>query len=541
MMRAVFRLQLTALLVCLSLAAPAAAQDKDESFRRGLDARGDKKWQDVVTHMRNAIQNDSQESTRKVGGGLRGLLRLAQTEYLPHYFLGEALFNLNDCAGAVEAWSVSEQQRAVNSNSDFAKGIQEGYRVCSSKGVLAPREYNPLLVSTRQRITEVTALAQQIRDKGQTQAEIWTPQFNEQFERARTELVTSNSRLTMATRGRSAADFTEATAAADRAAGLLRSLDATLNAAIDNLTSLQGQAKAIEDLIAAAEAADRSIDTIRGNLPPALAASRTNARALLTRSRESLQEGVRTRNAASAGEALKYAQDASGLFNQVIDQIKAGVRQALEQRLAEAVALATEAFSFVDASFATLDRLSAERPSMVRPEMAGERDAAQKQLEALRRRLDRARRAEDVAGIQEVTRLATEGRSRLDALIKSFGPLTLRDRGIHASLETGARAFFDGEYQTVLTALDPANTPAQVPLQLHVHLFRAAALYALYVRSDERDQSLRARALAEIEQCKQLNPAFTPDSKAFGPRFIGFFNQGGPQQSAAAGTAVANP
>jgi hypothetical protein len=72
-------------------------------------------------------------------------------------------------------------------------------------------------------------------------------------------------------------------------------------------------------------------------------------------------------------------------------------------------------------------------------------------------------------------------------------------------------------------------------------LFRAAALYALYVRSDERDQSLRTRALTEIEQCKQLNPAFAPDAKAFGPRFIGFFNRGGAQRTAAAGTSVANP
>jgi hypothetical protein len=532
-------LRLTALFVCLAMAAPAAAQDKDkdESFRRGLDARGDKKWQEVVTQMRSAIQTDSQESTRKVS---RGLFGRGSTEYLPHFFLGEALFNLNDCASAVEEWSVSEQQRAVNS-SEFAKAIQEGYRACSSKGVLAPRDFNPLLVQTRTRITEVTELAQTIRDTGQRQTEIWTPQVNEQYERARNELVTAGSRLADGTRKRSATDFSEATAAAERAAGLLRSLDATLNAEIRTLTSLQGQANAIEDLIAGAESADRSIEALGGTLPPALAESRANARGLITRSRATLQDGVRTRNAASANEALKYAQEASGILNQVIDQIKAGARQALEQRLAEAVALATEAFSFVEASFATLDRLTVEKPAMVRPEMAAERAAAQKQIEALRRRFERARRAEDVAGIQQVARLTTEGRSGLDEMIKSFGPLTLRDRGVHASVEAGARAYFDGEYKTVLTALDPANTPTEAPLQLHVHLFRAAALYALYVRSGERDQSLRTQALAEIEQCKQLNPAFVPDSRAFGPRFISFFNQGGAQRTAAAGTAVANP
>jgi hypothetical protein len=178
---------------------------------------------------------------------------------------------------------------------------------------------------------------------------------------------------------------------------------------------------------------------------------------------------------------------------------------------------------------------------MVGPEMAGKRDAAQKQLDALRRRFDRALRAADVGGVQQVARLAIDERGALDQLIKSFGPLTLRDRGVHASLEAGARAFFDGEYQTVLAALDPANTPTDVPLQLHVHLFRAAALYALYVRSGEKDQSLLMRAAEEAGQCKQLNPAFVPDSPAFSSRFIAFFNQAAASRPAADDPAGATP
>jgi hypothetical protein len=537
MMHAASRRTLTMLVTCLAFALSASAQDKDEAFRRGLGARGDKKWQDVVTQMRNAIQGDSQESTRKVGG----FLGIGQTEYLPHFFLGEALFNLNDCAGAIEEWSVSEQQRVVN-NTDFNKIIQNGYKVCSSKGVLLARDFTPLLASTRQRVTEVTELAQRVSNQGQAQSSLWTSQFAEQYERARAELLASNTKLASATRGRLAADFAEATAAADRAAGILRSIDTALMANLDERERLRRQAGATEDLIAAAEASDRSIDTIvRGNLTPALTTARTNGRTSLSRSKETLQEGVRTGNLALTGEAQKYAQEAANLFNQVIDQLKAGISEALAQQLAAAVALATETFSFVDASFATLERLATEKPDLVRPEMAGARDAAQKQLDALRRRFDRALRANDVAGIQTVVRLTGEERSKLDELIKSFGPLSLRDRGVHASLEAGARAYFDGEYQAALTALDPANTPPEVPLQLHVHLIRAAALYALYVRSNGKDESLRSRALSEIEQCKQINPAFVPAANAFGPRFLDFFNQGAAPRPVAAGAAVANP
>ena len=92
---------------------------------------------------------------------------------------------------------------------------------------------------------------------------------------------------------------------------------------------------------------------------------------------------------------------------------------------------------------------------------------------------------------------------------RSFGPVTLRDRGVHAALEQGARLFFAGEHQQALTALD-SEALADAPLQLHVHLLRAAALYHLFVRSGEKDQALRTQALAEIDACKRLDPDFRP-------------------------------
>lgn len=112
----------------------------------------------------------------------------------------------------------------------------------------------------------------------------------------------------------------------------------------------------------------------------------------------------------------------------------------------------------------------------------------------------------------------------------SFGPVTLRDRGVHAAVEDGARLFFDGEYLQVLSALD-ASDLEDAPFQLHVHLFRAAAVYHLFVRSGEKDRALRTRAVAEVEACERLNAAFTPDPRAFAPRFLELF-----QNAAAPGT-----
>jgi hypothetical protein len=173
----------------------------------------------------------------------------------------------------------------------------------------------------------------------------------------------------------------------------------------------------------------------------------------------------------------------------------------------------------------------------VTPELAGERDAMQKQVLQLQRRFDRARKAEDLTAVQATIREISESLTRLDALIKSFGPVTLRDRGVVAALEDGARLFFHGEYQKALDALAPAGGLENVPLQLHVHLFRAASLFSLYVRSGESDASLRGRALDEVERCRRLNAEFVPDARAFSPRFIAFYQNGGAAPHTAAATA----
>ena len=80
------RMRIMLALVCVC-AVPALAAAQDDAFKQGLQARGDKKWADVVRHMQNALKADSQESTRKVRSGFLGVQGM---EYLPHFFLGEA-------------------------------------------------------------------------------------------------------------------------------------------------------------------------------------------------------------------------------------------------------------------------------------------------------------------------------------------------------------------------------------------------------------------------------------------------------------------
>ncbi len=62
---AVNRVRVVLVVIC-ACAVPSFAAAQDDAFKQGLQARGDKKWADVVRHMQNALKSDAQESTRKV-------------------------------------------------------------------------------------------------------------------------------------------------------------------------------------------------------------------------------------------------------------------------------------------------------------------------------------------------------------------------------------------------------------------------------------------------------------------------------------------
>jgi len=231
-----------------------------------------------------------------------------------------------------------------------------------------------------------------------------------------------------------------------------------------------------------------------------------------------------------ANEASRYAQDARDRLDDVLRQ----VRRVGAEAVKDAATRAGHEVSFLDESLATVSRRKAEKAASLTPELSERIATVEKQVGTIRRRYNAARRGEDIAAIEGVLKEASAARLALDALIQSFGPTTLEDRGVRKALVEGSRLFFAGEYQQVLATLDPANPElANAQFQVHTHLFRAASLYALYVRSGDKDQALRTQALAEVDVCKRLDPALVPDARAFAPRFISFYQNGGKAAPAA--------
>jgi hypothetical protein len=105
-----------ALLLALS---PSAWADYRESYRKGLEAMEKGKWPDTLRHMREAVAEQPFEGERIKVYGVRF------EDYLPHFYVGLALFNARDCAGALKAWETSEGQGKVKKTQQYKTLVKE--------------------------------------------------------------------------------------------------------------------------------------------------------------------------------------------------------------------------------------------------------------------------------------------------------------------------------------------------------------------------------------------------------------------------------
>jgi hypothetical protein len=213
---------------------PSTTFAQDDAFKQGLAARGDKKWPVAAEAMRRAIQADGKESTRKVRSGV--LIFGGATEYFPYFFLGEALKNSGDCAGAVTAWETSEEQKAVLTHAEFMRIMRAGYAECAAKGVLLRPDYRQQATATDVAYSEAFGMAERVTKVRTTNPDLWRSDVDAEYARASNELDSARSRLIKARSTRLASDFAESRSASTRAAGLLRPLEAKLVGAISTRT-----------------------------------------------------------------------------------------------------------------------------------------------------------------------------------------------------------------------------------------------------------------------------------------------------------------
>ena len=527
------RLPIATSIVCVLVGAVLFAQD--QAFKDGMQARERSQWPVVVTKMREAVAERSQESPTKIGAGLFGI---GGMEYLPHYFLGEALFRTNDCAGAVNAWAISEQQRVIQkAKPDFYKNLQGGYAECEKRGVLPPGKLDPQLAALSQQLTDINSVAQNVVALIKQNDEVWRSDasLQAQYERGRAEIDAARRSYESARNTRAQRDLDAAGAAIGRARPIFVTVDANFHAAIDNRQSAQGLLREVGEAISLAEALNTAVDSRKVPFTAPMTTTYQDGRDTLNRARERLTDGQKTLNPQTLIAAKSAATEAQGRFRQVLEEISRIERDSTQRLVSEALTRTLDAFSLLDTATATLDRLLSERPGALTPEREAERKAAQEQVSRALRSLDRARKSDNLTAIADAANLANAARDRLNVLIGTFGPVTLRDRGVHEALEQGARQYFSGEYQQAIASLAAGETVAEgVALRLHFHLLRAAALYELFLRSQSKDQALQAQAAEEVQHTKAIDSAFQPDDRAFSPRFVSFYQSVTPPPAAPA-------
>lgn len=108
------RLAAMAALALASIGMPVAVFAAPEYLRyysSGLTAADEGRWQQVEDLMRKAIEGKPDERRRRL---------VRRTGYYPHFYLGLALYHLEDCPGALAAWNESERQGAIVGADEFS-------------------------------------------------------------------------------------------------------------------------------------------------------------------------------------------------------------------------------------------------------------------------------------------------------------------------------------------------------------------------------------------------------------------------------------
>src|SRR5205085_11512188 len=99
--------------------------------------------------------------------------------------------------------------------------------------------------------------------------------------------------------------------------------------------------------------------------------------------------------------------------------------------------------------------------------------------------------------------------------------------GVPLALQQIVGLFIRGDLKQTLAALDNVQIDTFGPWAVHASAFRAAALFALYVRSGETDATLLKRAIEAVADARVRQPEFRPDRRLASPRFLQFYENGG--------------
>ena len=111
-----------AVFILAASAPPLLGAEFLEHYKAGLAAIESQDWEGARDRMDRAIQIQPKSKVR-----IKKALYFKH--YLPHYYLGVSLYNLDDCVGALVAWQESTDQGVIQKLSEYAQ-LEAGREVC---------------------------------------------------------------------------------------------------------------------------------------------------------------------------------------------------------------------------------------------------------------------------------------------------------------------------------------------------------------------------------------------------------------------------
>jgi chemotaxis protein histidine kinase CheA len=305
---------LLALLLALGW-APALRADFRESFKKGIEAVDRKEWSAVARWMREAAAEKPQEGESVKIYGVRF------EPYLPHFYLGLALFQSGDCEGALEQWQESERQRAVQGTSRF-KLLVQNRDTCRQRIAAkapppppVPSGPDPAAVAQAAREAEAKEAAKEAARRRQQEQEAESARLREAESRRKQqeqEAEAARVRDAEARRRQQEQEAAEAAQVAEEARQAEANRERAARQELANETQrAAADAKAILDRAARSPRADpdlaRRQKTLRDLLRKAASAGGATSLAELARLRDGLSA-----SAASLEAALLKAEGDSG-------------------------------------------------------------------------------------------------------------------------------------------------------------------------------------------------------------------------------------
>jgi hypothetical protein len=205
-----------------------ASADYKDTYKQGVEAIEKSRWADAARLMQEAIAGKSVEGETIRFYGQRF------EPYLPHFYLGLALFNSGDCVGALKSWATSESQGPIRKSEQY-KVLAKNRVACEAK-VTTPKPATPPAGPEPAAVAQATATAEgslkraddAVRAIAALQSDpLLAPAWGQDaalgpaLDRAKEALAAARARFEAGRRKPDLAQLGEARDAADRAAAQL--------------------------------------------------------------------------------------------------------------------------------------------------------------------------------------------------------------------------------------------------------------------------------------------------------------------------------